>query len=245
MKDFLRGFIPTQLARFFAQPFLEKQKAGFLADLEKRDQFAHLAYGQEGEDLLLNRYFSWKTNGFYVDVGAHHPQRFSNTYFFYKLGWRGINIDAMPGSMAPFQELRSRDINLEQPISDKEQNLTFYIFNDPALNGFSDQLSVERQNEQFFIKETKTLKTKPLSEVLDQYLPPGQTIDFLSVDVEGLDLQVLKSNNWEKYRPEFVLAECLDTPLVAGVANNEVSRFLQSQGYEPVSKLVHTVIFRR
>ena len=61
--------------------------------------FGSLCYSQEGEDMILGKIFSGQKHGFYVDVGAHHPLRFSNTYLFYLKGWRGINIDAMPGSM--------------------------------------------------------------------------------------------------------------------------------------------------
>src|SRR5262249_32770188 len=81
-------------------------------------EFATKSYSQEGEDMILNRIFGEKKSGFYVDVGAYHPKRFSNTYFFYKKGWRGINIDAMPGSMKPFNAKRNRDINVETPVSD-------------------------------------------------------------------------------------------------------------------------------
>ena len=104
------------------------------------DGYALKSYSQEGEDMILRRLFENQTKGFYVDVGAHHPIRFSNTYFFYKKGWRGINIDAMPGSMKLFNKIRPRDINIEKAISDKKEVLTYYVFNDPALNGFSKKL---------------------------------------------------------------------------------------------------------
>ncbi|MFA7355121.1 MAG: SAM-dependent methyltransferase, partial [Sulfurimonadaceae bacterium] len=79
------------------------------------DGYALKSYSQEGEDMILRRLFEQQPNGFYVDVGAHHPKRFSNTYFFYKKGWRGINIDAMPNSMELFNKIRPRDINIEKP----------------------------------------------------------------------------------------------------------------------------------
>ena len=103
-------------------------------------------YSQEGEDILLRRIFEDQTTGFYVDIGAHHPKRFSNTCYFYELGWQGINIDALPGSMKVFKKFRPRDTNLEIAISEKEQNLTYYMFNEPALNGFSKSISERLQN---------------------------------------------------------------------------------------------------
>ena len=97
--------------------------------------FVIKSYSQEGEDLILKRIFGEKKNGFYVDVGAFHPFWISNTNIFYKNGWNGVNIDAMPSSMALFDKFRPRDINLECPISDENKILTYCGFNDPALNG--------------------------------------------------------------------------------------------------------------
>jgi len=109
-----------------------------IRDLYQWDSYYEKSWSQEGEDLILSRYFeNLKANGFYVDVGAHHHLRFSNTYKFYKQGWYGINIDAMPGSMDLFNRLRPRDINLEKSVSDSKQIMTYYAFNEPALNGFS------------------------------------------------------------------------------------------------------------
>jgi hypothetical protein len=94
------------------------------------------SWSQEGEDMALRRVFEKEKIGFYVDVGAHHPKRFSNTYFFYRMGWNGINIDAMPGSMKEFDKYRGRDINLELGVAKQEGILNSYVFNEPALNTF-------------------------------------------------------------------------------------------------------------
>ena len=111
------------------------------------DGYARKSYSQEGEDMILRRLFEKQKTGFYVDVGAHHPKRFSNTLFFYKKGWHGINIDAMPNSMSLFDKIRPRDINLEVPISEKKQKLKYYMFNEPALNGFSKELAEKRDGK--------------------------------------------------------------------------------------------------
>jgi hypothetical protein len=73
-----------------------------LLGYQEPEPYLNQSYSQEGEDMVLYRTFETVKEGFYVDVGAHHPDRFSNTYKFYKQGWRGINIDAMPGGMDPF-----------------------------------------------------------------------------------------------------------------------------------------------
>jgi FkbM family methyltransferase len=202
------------------------------------------AYSQEGEDMILRRFFEGKKQGFYVDVGAHHPKRFSNTYFFYKMGWHGINIDAMPGSMKLFRLLRPKDINLETAISEKKESLTFCIFNDPALSGFSESLNKRRtDHREFRIVAHQDLPTVTLREALDIYMPQGQPIDFLSVDVEGHDLQVLRSNEWRRYRPSVVVVETLECEF-EDVRESEVHRFMESMNYVLMAKSLNSLFFR-
>ncbi|MEA5463494.1 FkbM family methyltransferase [Leptothoe sp. PORK10 BA2] len=104
-------------------------------------KYHNLSFSQEGEDRVLHRIFEGKKKGFYIDVGAYHPQRFSNTYLFYLSGWKGINIDASPENIKRFTNLRPRDINLSIAISDTCQELTFYTYKESALNTFSYELA--------------------------------------------------------------------------------------------------------
>lgn len=207
-------------------------------------RFSTKSYSQEGEDRILDRLFSSKDNGFYIDVGAHHPKRFSNTFFFYKKGWSGINIDAMPGSMKLFSRVRPRDNNLELAISDKRESLTYYAFNDSALNGFSKDLSLQRDGiGSHRIIFQKTIETETLANVLDENLPIGKHIDFLTIDVEGLDFSVIKSNDWNKYRPEAVLIEVLDSS-IDDIRSSDLTIFMISKGYILFAKTCNTVFFR-
>jgi len=209
------------------------------------EKFAMHTFSQEGEDRILSRLFDQKSKGFYVDIGAHHPKRFSNTYLFYKRGWRGINIDAMPGSMYFFNKSRPRDTNLELGVAEESGKFDYYIFNEPALNGFSRDLSLERHEAEsaFLIKDVIKVDVMPLCEVLDRYLPEGQGIDFMSVDVEGLDFQVLKSNDWNRYRPTYVLAEVLRSDL-REVDQSEIGQLMRDKGYVLYAKCVNTVFFK-
>lgn len=203
------------------------------------------SYSQEGEDMIIKRIFEGKKNGFYVDVGAYHPKRFSNTYYFYLQGWRGINIDAAPGSIKMFNQYRPKDINLEAAISDKKQVLKYYIFNEPALNSFSKNISHKRNRlKKYKIVSQKKIKTNTLEEILDKYLPLDTKIDFLSIDVEGLDYKVLISNNWQKYRPQIVLIEDLEKSLEKTI-NSKITIFMQKQGYELYAKTYNTIFFNR
>jgi hypothetical protein len=109
------------------------------------DPWVNRSWSQEGEDMILRRLFEKKKTGFYVDVGAHHPKHFSNTYFFYRMGWNGINIDALPGTKKEFDKYRGRDINLELGVAKQEGILNYYVYNDHALNTFSVSLVEKRK----------------------------------------------------------------------------------------------------
>ena len=199
-------------------------------------------YGQDGEDLILNRLLDGQALGFYVDVGAHHPVRFSNTYLFYQRGWRGINIDAMPGSMKKFNKVRPRDINIKCGVAGKAGKLMYHRFNEPALNTFDAAEAEHKNKPPYQMIETVEVAVERLDALLVRYLPAGQQIDFLSVDVEGKDEEVLRSNDWSRYRPRFILAETLRTDMLS-LGECPVVQFLRSVGYKPVGKAYNTSFF--
>lgn len=208
-------------------------------------RYGMLAYSSEGEDLILRRIFDNKKNGVYVDVGAHHPFRFSNTYLFYKMNWRGINIDPSPGFQVLFNRYRPHDINLEMGVSLEKQELRYSIFNEPALNTFSaDKVKEYTQVMKYKVIDEKKIATWPLSEILDKYLSNATAIDFFTIDAEGLDMDVLRSNNWDKYRPAYVLVESKPFEL-APDSGNEISAFMQDVGYRIFAKTYYTYFFKR
>ncbi len=206
-----------------------------------KEQQARHYYSSLGEDVILESIFSGKNEGFYIDVGAHHPKKGSNTYLFYRKGWHGINIDAMPGSMKKFNKTRSKDINLEVPISDKNDTLTFYMFNAPELNTFSKPKADDNLKTHKLLN-TATLHTNTLSSVLKKHLPDNQVVDFLTIDVEGYDFAVLRSNDWNKIRPKVILVEILHMPM-EDIINHEIALFLKSHGYLIFAKTYNTVVF--
>ena len=203
-----------------------------------------LSYSQEGEDVLLRRFFEKQKKGFYVDIGAHHPTRFSSTFLFYKKGWIGINIEPMPKSKTIFDKKRPRDINLQMGISSNNEVLNYYIFKEKALNTFDKSLAYKRKINSKLLK-VLPIKVEKLEKVLDKYLPNGQSIDFMNVDGQGLELEILKSNNWTKYRPRFLLVECLifqGLP-VNSVINSNIENYMKSINYEIFSKTFSTLIY--
>lgn len=206
------------------------------------DPFARLSYSQEGEDLILERILEGRDNGFYIDVGAHHPKRFSNTYRFYLKGWSGVNIDATPGSMEPFRTVRPRDRNIEAAISEDTHPITFHLYNDSALN--STQPAEIRRIDPARHRVLRQVSVTPrsLSEVLSSVIPSGQMIDFLTVDVEGMDLQVLRSNDWQRFRPTLVLAE--EVRGTEKMHEGEITAFMRTQWYTELCRTMNTIFFR-
>lgn len=214
--------------------------------LKKELKYSNLSFSQEGEDLILNRILEGRQSGFYVDVGAHHPYRFSNTYLFYKKGWRGINIDPMPKSMELFEKERPEDINVEVGISSEKKDLIYYMFNEPALNTFSgNEASNKAKLKNYEIILKKKVKTLPLKEVLKEYMPENKSIDFMSIDVEGLDLEVLKSNDWNKFRPEYILIEDLNKNKIEDIiTKSDIYKFLTERDYIFITKTFNTLFFK-
>lgn len=208
------------------------------------DRFSQSSYSQEGEDLILQRIFDSKSSGFYVDVGACHPMRFSNTFIFYKKGWRGINIEPNPEAVTLFKRDRPLDINLNCGAAPKSSSMKYYMFDEPALNTFSADVATQRitQTNYKLIAE-KDVEVLPLKQILQSYLPENTSIDFMSIDVEGLDLQVLESNDWGKYHPGWVLVEQLNLQNIEDL-DFDIHHFMKSKGYELFAKTFNTLFYK-
>lgn len=203
------------------------------------------SYAQEGEDMILLRLFEQRAEpGFYVDVGAHHPERFSNTLLLYERGWRGINIEPNPSAAAAFRRLRPRDVNLAVGVSDRTGELTYFAFNEPALNSFDEAHArlIDGTNGYHIVSRTPVGVVR-LDAVLQRHLPPGTPIDVLSVDVEGHDAAVLRSNDWSRFRPHYVLVEAIGAS-VDSATRGESHAVLSTHGYSLIAKTVHTLIYR-
>jgi FkbM family methyltransferase len=206
------------------------------------DPYRRTSYSQEGEDLILDRALRQKPRGYYVDVGAFHPKKFSNTYLFYRRGWTGINIDATPESMGEFRRVRPRDTNLVAAISDQEAELTFNKYSNPLYNGIGRRIR-DREVPGLNHLGTESVRSLRLRHVFERYLPESQPIDFLSVDVEGHEINVLRSNDWARFRPTYLCVEERGASLTSA-PESEVVQFLNECGYELFAKTFQTLIFR-
>ena len=150
----------------------------------------------------------------------------------------------MPGSMDAFRRLRPRDINLEIAILDEEKSLTYYMFDEPAVNTLDAELAHQRTNNTAWsIVETQTVTTQRLQSVLEKYLTDSQRIDFMSIDVEGCDVDVLRSNDWNRFRPMYVLVESFGLTFEE-IDGDESYHVLTNHGYGLLAKTLNTMFFQ-
>ncbi len=209
------------------------------------DPWTNLSCAQEGEDRVLARFIGARRNGFFVDVGAFDPVRFSNTWILYQQGWHGINIEPSPEGARRLRRLRPRDTTLNVGVAGTAGKMEYHAFNDPALNTFDAALAASRDDGRTYrIVDRSTIPVERLDTLLARHVPAGTAIDLLTVDVEGLDLEVLESNDWMRFRPEYVMAEALGFELEQAVVA-PLPAFMASVGYRLVAKTMNTLFFRR
>ena len=213
-----------------------------LATLSRRDlgvdqvdwKYVRFSYSQFGEDVVVASLLEAPT-GFYVDVGAFHPVQISNTYLLYRRGWRGLVIDADPDFVPRFRRRRPRDFPVHAAVAEQSQERRFVITPAGVSSHLQDLARPETKDRSTRII---TLQTRTLRSLLDEHLPAGQAIDFLNVDCEHADLEVLRSNDWGRYRPRVIAVEDHQA-----ASASDICRLLTGQHYEPVVTLGVTRIF--
>lgn len=188
------------------------------------------SYAQSGEDMILHTIFANVKKGTYVDVGACDPYFQSNTQFFYGRGWSGINIDANENSINKLNKKRKRDKNILALIHNIEKELEFYFYENPAYNG-----CIYQENIPSRLMYIKKLKSTTLNALLaNENL---KKINFLSIDVEGNDRNVLSSLDLKNIRPQVIVVESFTTEIVNEL-NSDITGFLASYGYKFLCKTV-------
>jgi len=200
---------------------------GLVADVRERWHESRRSpdqgYSQHGEDIWLWNYFGARNSGFYIDIGASSPIRLSNTYLFYKAGWHGITVDPIQSLCASHCRLRPRDINRNSGVGLAQQLATFYELIPSVLSTFDKAWAEKKLADGAVLRAKYDIPIVPLSSLLNNCLTGlrHHAIDFLSVDVEGLDDVVLRSNDWDRFRPRVVMYECNDP------AQDHAASFLQ------------------
>lgn len=195
-------------------------------------------YSQDGEEVFLRELFRKRDHGIYVDIGANHPFRFSNTYWAYLKGWRGINIEPDIINYELLRNIRKDDININCGISDEETWLSYYIFRENALNTFCCN-EIENMDD---VTDVVKVPVRRLDTILREH--NIYEIDFMDIDVEGMELKVLNSIPWDEIKISCILVEQRGMSLY-DVLESEICKLLIDKGYIPVSKYNRTVIYMR
>ena len=202
-------------------------------------------YCPGAQDLLINYFFKSQKKGFYIDVGCYHPFFGNNTKLLYDKGWSGINIDLDFHTIDFFNYIRNRDENINVAISDVISEKDLYFFhNRSAINSLSE---VRKGSE----KEIKKIKTVTLNSVIENSKFKKEKLNFLSIDVEGHELEVLKGFNLKHYSPELVVVEFIDYKMkevefhnqsLSTIVSSEVYKFMTNKNYHLVNWL-HSDLF--
>ena len=167
-----------------------------------------VSYAQNREDLTLHVLLHGVKSGYYIDVGANGPIVDSVTYYFYLRGWRGINIEPNPTHIKALKKLRPHDVNLQLAIGSQEGEGRFreYLGKSHGLSTLSPAMKKGYVKQKLKFHEYP-VKVVPLRDIFKKYLKKNQVIDFLKIDVEGLEYEVIESNDWLSYRPRIVVIE--------------------------------------
>lgn len=183
-----------------------------------------LSYSQYAEDLFIDRFLGYPKHGFYVDVGANQPTYLNNTNRFYERGWRGINIEPDTNNFNLLEKNRPRDINLNIGVSNVEDEITLYVCEENTLSTFSKETAEKLSREGHKIVEERKIGVFKLSSIFGNH--KIKEIDFMTIDTEGYDQEVLMGNDWSIFRPKLICIEDNDV--------NEHDTFFKTKNYKKV-----------
>ena len=201
-------------------------------------------FSQVDEDIFIKKFFS-KKKGFYIDIGCHHPFRDNNTYLLYKLGWSGLNIDLNKISIDLFNIMRPRDINICAAISNKKENVQYFI---PNNNPISPEITISKSFSKKISKRHgsfyKSFKTKSITwkDIEKKYRSKISNVDILKIDVEGLDLKILKSINLKRVNPNLIMVEA---PHFEKLETKKITNYLKKRNFKVIYNNTLNIIFKK
>lgn len=177
---------------------IEFSPTGFLPSMR--------SYAQNYEDVMLRRAFPEIQNGFYVDVGANDPQRDSTTRYFYESGWRGINIEPAEQYLKLLEAARPEDVNLGVACGARNGVGTLHVIPDTGLSTMVPEYADVAKAAGHVISEVVEVRVVRLESIIQQHAR-GRDIDFLKINVQGCELEVVRGMNLKRYRPKVIVVE--------------------------------------
>lgn len=210
--------------------------------------FPKKSYSMFGEDLEVDKFFQNKNNGFYVDVGCYHPLEGNNTYLLYKRNWRGINIDANSLSIDLFNKARREDININLAVDTKSSKVKLFFRKEINMLNTTN----EKCAKIHFLNgyKEKFVNSDTLNSIIGKTVYKNKEIDFLNVDVEWNEINVLKSLDFDTYKPKLICIEIHnheDTYVYDKnfIMKNPIYIFLQNIGYKKIWEKEFSFIFKK
>ena len=220
--------------------FISRFRRAFLSPAK-----AVISYSQCAEDLIVKMFLQVGApieQGFYVDVGCHHPRRGSNTFGFYKAGWCGILIDMEEDKVRVAQMARRRDVVVQSAISDRTEILSIYSPSEFSTNATIDADTAAHHSD---YHRRNTVTTETLTEVLDRCDCP-ESFEFLNIDCEGNDFRVLKGLSLVKYEPKVICIEVWESKAgLDDLVASDIHTHLSRHGYELRSWAIFSAIYIR
>ena len=202
----------------------------YLSIFNRKIKYKKISYSLNAVDLIIDYIFKDKDKGTYIDIGAQHPISNNNTYLLFKKGWKGVNIDLDKKNIDLFKIARPKDINLNYAISDIEKEVDLFFYHDSSpINTLSKNVSNFQKAK---VNKIKKIQTKILDNILEN-LDFKNHIDYMNIDVEGHEEQVLKGFNIAKYKPSVISIEYLDLNMKKlEFKNNDINNVLNSDLYK-------------
>lgn len=223
------------------------KKLYFLYNIYVRN-YKHLnKSSQFGEDDYILDLFEKEYKGFYLDIGCYHPTKHNNTYKMYKQGWRGINVDLNQFTIDLFNFLRSKDININSAISGSEEKKEMYFIDELNTQNTLEKNHLEFLKKHHSVKDNEIniipIKTIKLDKILEQY--NFKNIDFMNIDIEGHEINVLKSLDFNKYLIKTICIEMIDHNSLSKEQNEKIKILLNQKGYLFLKKIGFNYFFKK
>jgi len=201
---------------------------------------------QFGEDKFILDLFNKDYRGKYLDLGCYHPTRHSNTHILYQSGWTGINIDLNPLTIELFNFMRPKDFNYNIGISNSEEEKELYFINEFNTQNTLDKNQLNFLKNHHNIKDREILKTKLKTKKLETILLDNNfyNIDFFNIDIEGHELEVIESIDFDKFKFKYICIEMIQHNEISVNRSKKINDILNNNDFIIVKKFEFNYIYK-